>query len=303
VKSVLVTGANGFIARHLAHTLSKEGWRVTGLSRRGEALPGFHAVHRAALGDSLAEVLAAGPFDALVHTANASGADEYRLNVDGTGRWLEEARAAGISLQIFLSSLSASAAAQADYGRAKYTLEQRVVALNEVVFALGVVVGNGGMFARMRRSLQGPVAPLLDGGRARLHVLGIDFLCDAIRDCIGARGEGLRGRVWRIHQPRSYSLREVLETIRRVHGLRCLLLPVPSLPILWLLTLSEKLSIGLPVTTTNIRGLRQSRYDAFASDFAHFGYPEQKLEALIERAGTAQPGRGGNGDDPDPGVE
>jgi nucleoside-diphosphate-sugar epimerase len=285
MKTVLITGANGFIARHVACRLAEEGWHVTGVSRTGEALPHYHAVFRAALGDSLSAALAAGEYDAIVHTANAAGDDEYRINVDGTLRWLDEARAAGVPLQIFLSSLSASKAAISDYGRAKHILEQRAIEMNEVVFALGVVVGNGGMYARMHQSLKGPVAPLLDGGKARIHLLGIDFLCDVIRDCISTRGEGLRGRAWRIHQPRSYTLREVLEAIRRENGLRCLLLPVPSLPALWILSLTERLTLRLPVTATNIRGLRQSRYESFDSDFENFGYPARTLGELIRQAG------------------
>jgi uncharacterized protein YbjT (DUF2867 family) len=285
MKTVLITGANGFIARHVARRLAEEGWQVTGVSRTGEALPCYHAVFRAALGGSLSGVLAAGVYDAVVHTANAAGDNEYRLNVDGTRRWLAEARAAGVPLQIFLSSLSAGKQAMSDYGRAKHALEQSVIEMNEVVFALGVVVGDGGMFARMRRSLQGPVAPLLDGGKARIHLLGIDFLCDVIRDCISTSGEGLRGRVWRIHQPQSYTLREVLDTIRRVYGLRCRLIPVPSLPALWILSLTERLSLRLPVTATNIRGLRQSRHDSFDSDYGNFGYPARTLEELIRQAG------------------
>lgn len=284
MKTILITGANGFIARHLAGLLSAEGWRVAGVSRSGAPLPGFAQMHRAALGDSLAAVLATESFDALVHTANATGTDEYRLNVDGTGQWLEEARSAGIPLQVFLSSLSASAQAQSDYGRAKYALEQRIAEMNEVVFALGVVIGNGGMYARMRDSLRGKLVPLLDGGKARIHVLGIDFLCQVMRDCIRDNGAGLRGRTWRLQQPESRSLRELLETIRRVEQLHCRLIPVPSLPALWACVIAEKLGIRLPVSATNIRGLRQARHEQFSSDFARFGYPAQSLAELIRQA-------------------
>jgi uncharacterized protein YbjT (DUF2867 family) len=289
MKTVLITGANGFIARHLARTLAGEGWRVIGVSRSGLSLPHVQAMYRASLEDPLATVLASEPVDAIVHTANASGPDEYRLNVEGTNRWADEARAAGVQLQILLSSLSASATAVSDYGRAKYALEQRFMNLHEIVLSLGVVIGNGGMYARMSDSLHGAITPLLDGGRARIHVLGIDFLCNVIRDCIRQPDAGLRGRVWRIQQPQPYSLLEVLATIKRVNGLRCRLLPVPSLPFLWMCLLAEALGIRLPVTATNIRGVRQARYDRFESDFTRFGYPPQSLEELVSQVGD-QPG-------------
>ncbi len=139
----------------------------------------------------MAPLLAAEPVAAVVHAALATGPDSYQVNVAGTTRWLEEAQAAGVPLQIFLSSLSAAPAALADYGRAKYALEERFTAAGGVVFRLGVVVGPGGMFGRMVESARRfPVVPLLDGGRQRLYPLGIGFLCQAIRDTILAGGAG-----------------------------------------------------------------------------------------------------------------
>ena len=150
--TVLITGASGFIARHLAQTLAAAGMRVLGASRSAAAVPGFERVFPASLGDTLLPALASEPVDAVVHTALADGANAYRRNVDGTTRWMDEARAAGVGLQIFLSTLSAEEDALSDYGRAKWTLQQRFVDADEVVFRLGVVVGDGGMYARIRSS-------------------------------------------------------------------------------------------------------------------------------------------------------
>jgi nucleoside-diphosphate-sugar epimerase len=284
--TALITGARGFIARGLAPVLREAGVRVVGTSRQAGTLPGFDAIYPAALGNSLAPFLSAEPVDAVIHTALDDRPHSYATNVEGTRRWLTEAQAAGAQTQILLSSLSADAAALADYGRAKYALEQDFIAAGQIVFRMAVVVGNGGMFARMVDSARRtPFVPLLDGGGQVVYVLGIDFLCRALRDTVLAGGEGLRGRAWNLQQPTAHSFGEVMAEITRVYGLRRLLLPLPARPLVTLLTAFEKQRlIRLPVTSTNVRGLIQQGRRRFPSDFARFGYPEESLAALIAAA-------------------
>ena len=247
------------------------------------------------MGDLLRPALDAEPIDAVVHGALYSGQNAYTVNVDGTTRWLEEAHTAGIPLQIFLSTLSAEPDALSDYGRAKYELEQRFVAAQQVVFRLGVVVGDGGMYARIRSSATRlPVTPLLDGGRQLLYVLGIDTLCLTLRDTILTQGAGLSGGAWNLVQPQPVTLREMVEAINR----RALLLPVPAKPVLAALRVAESVPLlHLPVTSTNVRGLIQQGQRRFPSDFARFGYPEQSLSALIaavENPVTSTPSKTGH---------
>jgi len=283
--TVLITGANGFIARHLAPILVQAGLRVVGTSRGAGPITGFQRIYTARLGDSLADVFAAEPIDAVVHTALEPGARSYAVNVEGTARWLAEGSAAGVSTQIFLSSLSADAGALADYGRAKYALEERFVAAGQIIFRLGVVVGDGGMFARMVDSVRRyPLVPLLDNGAQLIYVLGIDYLCAVLQDTILTSGQGLRGRAWNLQQPNPYPLREVIRAIAAGYGLRRILLPVPARPVVGVLERFEKQRlIRLPITSVNVRGLIQQGQREFPSDFAQFGYPEQSLAVLINR--------------------
>ncbi len=281
--TVLITGASGFIARHLAQTLHDAGMAVLGASHSAAALPGYRHVFSASLGDTLLPALASQPVAAIVHTALAAGPDAYRLNVAGTSRWLDEGRAAGAGLQILLSTLSAEENAPTDYGRAKWALEQRFAAADEVALRLGVVVGDGGMYARMRRSATRlPVTPLLDGGQQLLYVVGIDGLCAVLRDLIASNGEGLRGRTWNLVQPEPVTLRAMIEAIQRQAGQRSLLVSVPTKPVLAGLRLAESVPmIRLPVSSSNVAGLRQQGQRRVPSDWARFGQPAQTLESLI----------------------
>jgi NADH dehydrogenase len=286
MSTVLLTGAGGFIARHLAQTLDRAGWTVLGASHSAAELPRYTRVFPASLGETLLPALSSRPVDAIVHTALATGPDAYRLNVEGTSRWLDEGRAAGVRLQILLSTLSAEADALTGYGRAKWALEQRFAGADEVAFRLGVVVGDGGMYARIRHSATRlPVTPLLDGGRQLLYVVGIDALCAVLRDAIANNGDGLRGRAWNLVQPEPVTLREIVEAIQRQAGKRSLLAPVPTGPVLAGLRVLESVPmIRLPVSSSNIAGLRQQGQRLVQSDWARFGQPVQPLAALIAAA-------------------
>ena len=283
--TVLITGANGFIARHLATTLKQEKLRTVGVSRKTSRTDGFDKVYTAYLGESLKPAFEAENIDVVVHCANHVGENEFEVNVNGTTLWMEEAKAHGVGLQIFLSSLSAKANALSDYGRAKFELEQKFIEAHQVVFRLGVVIGNGGMFAKMKESIQKlPVVPLIDNGTSKVYVLGIESLCHMIKDCIHNKGEGLCGQVWQIQQPKAYALREVMVSIRQQFGYLCWFIPIPSFLALWALLIVERLPFfKLHISSTNLKGLRQSGEEEIHSDFDKFGYPEESLDDLIKK--------------------
>lgn len=284
MKTVLITGASGFIARHLALVLRNEGRRVVGVSRR--ETPGFDKVVVSGLGQPLLPAFRGEQIEAVIHCANAVGEDEFRLNVEGTKRWLEEGEEHGVKLQILLSSLSARPDALSEYGRAKYALEKYFIEAGQVSFRPGLVIGNGGLFARMVESMRRiRVIPLLDNGSSKVHVTGIGALCCIVRDTINSNGMDLRGRTWSIQQPKAFTLREVMEGIRTAYGLKCLFVPVSSLLILRVLRIAEKLSfLHLPITGTNVEGLRQGSQIEHVCDYSRFGYPEESLEALIAKS-------------------
>ena len=212
------------------------------------------------------------------------------VNVEGTTRWLEEGQAAGVCLQILLSTLSAAPDALSDYGRAKYALEQRFIEANQVVFRLAIVVGDGGMFARLRDSARRfPVVPLLDGGRQIVYVLGIGFLCNVLRDAVLEDGDGLRGRAWNLQQPTAYTLREVITAINRAYGYRRILLPGASRDRSWRCSWPPRSCHfqNCRSAAPTCRGLIQGAAREMPSDFARFGYAEESLSALVGAVGAA----------------
>ena len=87
--TVLITGASGFIGRHLARALNDVGIRVVGTTRDRTLSDTFAKTYKLSLGESLKPVLEDETVYAIVHCANHAGEDEYRINIEGTRRWLE----------------------------------------------------------------------------------------------------------------------------------------------------------------------------------------------------------------------
>lgn len=283
--SVLITGANSFIARHLAKILKQEGMHTIGVSRKTAPICCFDTIYTAFLGESLKSVLKKEAIDAVVHCAHHAGKKEFEINVNGTIRWMEEARNNGIELQIFLSSLLAKRDALSEYGRVKFELEEHFISARHVVYRPGLVIGDGGMFGKMKKVIQKlPIVPLLDKGETKVFVTGIEFLCSVIRDCIVKRGESFKAKAWAIHQPNAYSLQDLMMNIRRQFCYSCWFLPVPSSLVLGFLFAFEKVPFfTLPLRSTNLKGLKQSGQENPRSDFNRFGYPEEDLNTLVKK--------------------
>jgi nucleoside-diphosphate-sugar epimerase len=113
---VLITGANGFIAGHLAERLLRAGCGVRGTIRRpgaGDwlAAQGMHLVE-ADLLDRESLIGAAEGCGAVVHAAAWTGGPglaperAWSINVDGTAHVLEAARLAGVARFIYISSVA-----------------------------------------------------------------------------------------------------------------------------------------------------------------------------------------------------
>jgi nucleoside-diphosphate-sugar epimerase len=90
-RSVLVTGAAGFVGTRVAAALAAADWRVTGLDLTAPVGPAFAASWRCDLLDerSLCELAMAGSFQAVVHLAGvlpgqAERRDLFAVNVAGT---------------------------------------------------------------------------------------------------------------------------------------------------------------------------------------------------------------------------
>jgi len=282
--TVLISGASGFIARNAAAKLKKAGFRTIGVSQSSRNLPLFDAVYRGDLSQPLKGVFEEG-IDAFIHCAYHSGRDDYSLNVDGTRLWAEQAEKEGVEQQIFLSSVSARADSLSSYLRAKHVLEQWFIAHECTVLRLGLVLGSGGLFQRMANVVKKfPFIPLLDGGRSPIFVTGIQDVCQALLLAL-EKESWTSGKSWNIFQSEPFSLREILEEIKKQQQIKCHFFSVPSQLVLGTVRILERIPwVKLGFSSNNIVGLKQDVSQEWKSDYNQFGFDDFSLERLITKA-------------------
>jgi nucleoside-diphosphate-sugar epimerase len=284
LKTVLISGAKGFIASHAARFLKDAGFRTVGISRTVSELEAFDVVYSGQLTEPLGKVLDA-KIETFVHCAYFSGKNDFAVNVEGTKLWAEQAEEKGIEHQIFLSSLSARKNSASSYSRAKFDLEEWFVERGHTVLRLGLVLGRGGLFHRMAQLVKAhPILPLPDGGRAQVFFLGIEEVNKALLETIEA-GEKLQKRVWNLFQSQPETLHDMFKGIKTQYGAFCLFVPVPSFLILGLVRILEKLPLlKMEVSSNNIIGLRQKPLVPVTSDFSRFALTEKPLADLVKKA-------------------
>jgi nucleoside-diphosphate-sugar epimerase len=162
-----ITGSNGYVGGCIKNYFAARGWEILELTRAPKA--GTRAV-KFQLGEKISPQSLAG-VSALVHCAydfTSLRWDEIRaVNVEGSRKLFEAARAADVGKIIFISSISAFDGCRSLYGRAKLEIEKIALDCGALVIRPGLVFGNdsGGMFgklvAQLRRS---SLIPLIGDG-------------------------------------------------------------------------------------------------------------------------------------------
>lgn len=291
--TVAVTGASGFIGRHLCRRFARAGWRVCAMVRDVRAAPFAEPaieLHRCNLPDEL-DVAALGGARAVIHCAYATRqsdpSEARRVNDLGTRRILEASRAAGVPCFVFLSSQSAHDEATSYYGKSKLDLERLLSPERDLIIRPGLVLGreSAGLFERMCAWVRhARVVPLFGGGRQPLQTVLIDDLVEAI---LAGVTEGRTGR-YTVAEPEPIALVAFLRLLAAHLDARPLFLPLPLGPTLAALRVLEALGLRLPVTSENLRGLQQLRADVTARDLARLGV---QVRSAAESLATLWPRR------------
>jgi NADH dehydrogenase len=233
---VLVTGATGFIGRHLLARLVAGGDDVVALVRASASPPRVPV--RVVTGsitdvDAVREATAA--CDAIVHLANASGVTDERLahavNVDGTALLLEAARRAGVGRVVFTSSISARRARMGPYGRTKRAAEDvvRASGVPSVILRPSLVYGDlaAGLVATLVRHLRSlPVVPVIGDGTIALDPVHVDDVCAIVVESL--RRDDVLGRTFDVLGPERVSFDELLRRLGAALGIQPRLVHVPA---------------------------------------------------------------------------
>lgn len=285
--TVLVTGAAGFIGRHVVPALVAGGFDVRVALRRRADITAFGTeVTRFLVGDISGDVDWASWLrgaDAVVHLAGLAHAEaaipeaEFdRVNRAASARIAKAAREAGARF-VFVSSVRAQAAATATgvltedlppapadaYGRSKLAAEREIALLGgRYVILRPTVVYGKGMRGNMRalRGLASLPIPLPFGAiRNARSLLAAENLASAI--ILALKSEAALGGTFLVADAKPVSLAEIVTWFRRGSGRRPGLVPVPpgllggALKLTGRRAIWDRLSGDLVVSTAPLRAL------------------------------------------------
>ena len=294
-RTMLITGATGFIGSRLATMALGKAYRVKTLSRSDWTdVPAIPRTGRY-LGNLPAQipVEALQGTDVVVHCAADIQAQEkvaHAVNVEGTIRLAELSRHEGVESFIFISSQSARPDALSAYGRTKYAAEQAILSIDGIHIVIvrpGLVIGPGstGLYHRLSRMVESmPVLPLLGGGRSIVQPIHVDDLCAAIFKCDQSSHE-LHKSVLNLGHPQGVTLAEFLQAIAVARlGRRKMTLSIPLWPAEIVVGWAEALGIPLPISSGNLKGLRIVERMETEADMARLDVNVRPVDAMLRNS-------------------
>ena len=233
---VALTGASGFVGRHVLNRLLAARCRVRALVRTPKGLgaptPGLELI-QGDLGDDAAVarlVQGAGAVIHLVGIIQEHGGQTFeRVHVEATGRLLAGARRAGVGTWVHMSALGARAGARARYHQTKWAAEEMVRAaatdwgLNYTIFRPSIIHGPDGEFLRMVKAFWcRPWPPLVPyfgagllgrGGAGRLQPVWVEDVARCFVEALTA--PAARDKTYALGGPDVFTWPQFYQACRR----------------------------------------------------------------------------------------
>ncbi len=269
--NLFITGIHGFLGSAMEGYFRDKGHAVRGSARN--AAEGVVALR---IGESFDPAVFHGS-DVVIHAAHDFTPGAKEKNLRGTRAWFEAASGAR---QVFLSSYSARPGASSEYGATKYAIEKMFLDAGQAVVRPGLVIGDGGLFAKQRAALRKtPIVPLIGGGTAPVAVIGVGHLLEALAVVV----EHGRSGAFNLFYERQPSAREF---VRAVKGGRGWILPVPLALALGAAHAVQALHLPLPFDPGQIRALAANASSPWRPDLDEL-LPGRDAEFCLEHAVTA----------------
>ena len=235
-----VTGATGFLGRHLVQVLANDGWRVRALARRDPG-PWDGAAPEVVRGDlddvdALARLCRGA--DAVIHVAGLvrarSEAEFMAVNAEGAGRVAATARRETPDAAfVLVSSLAAREPRLSPYARSKRAGEDAVQAVwrGRAQVARPCAIYGAGDAAGLPLFRGAATLPVLPRPASRAARLTLVHVADCARAIARMAAAPEPGRLAAVTDARAegYGWREIAETLARAARRRPLMLPVPDL--------------------------------------------------------------------------
>ncbi|MGD0349465.1 MAG: NAD-dependent epimerase/dehydratase family protein [Verrucomicrobiota bacterium] len=224
-----ITGSNGYVGGCLKNYFGARGWEMLELTRRPAA--GARAVAFQLGAEISPQALAAA--GVLVHCAYdfqpLRWAEIHAVNVEGTRKLIQAARAAGVGKIVCLSSISAYDGCRSLYGKAKLEIEKIARDNGALVMRPGLVYGGepAGMFGRLVAQVRkSSVLPVFGGGTQAQFLVHQEDLAAFIEKVADGK-IAVAPRILTAAHERPWPFKQLLSEIARGLNKKVTFIPLP----------------------------------------------------------------------------
>lgn len=257
-RTLLLTGVTGFIGSALARHFAGKGWKVIGTSRNipEQKIPGViyetYDLKQPQVNDALFRNV-----DVFIHAAflpAGQSSESKKINLHAAQRLTEAARRNGVKKNIFLSSLAAHDEARSEYGKQKREIEKLFSGANDAIVRPGLVLGQGGLFGRMKTHLQNSrMIPLFGNGKQPIQTVYIDDLIEAVDRVVDHNISG----AYTICEPQPVTYRQFYTALCETIGVQPKFVRVPYSVVLAGISAAKLIGKKIAIDRDNVLGLKK----------------------------------------------
>lgn len=230
---ILITGATGFVGRHVVKALLSGGHAVRALGRNSENLATLKAQGcETSTGDLLNEKTIGGAMEdieGIVHCVGIimepKGVSFESVVRDGTLNLVQNAVKSGVRRIVYISAMGVRADAKSRYHQTKWDAEEiiRRSGMEYVILRPSIIFGPEDKFINQFLSM--PVIPLPNSGLQKYEPIYVDDLAEIIR--LSLENDNLLNTTVDAGGPAQMSFKEIMQTALKVTGKRKMLVSAP----------------------------------------------------------------------------